>query len=87
MTGGVLVAGGLVGVVAAVTWIEKAGNDVISTPSEALMTMLEIVPTLPAAGCPARTPVAASKVTHDGAFWMVNTSVSPSGSDACGAKL
>ncbi len=87
IVGGVFVVGIGAGVVAAVTCIEKAGNDVIKTPSETLTTTPLEVPTLTATGDPASTPVAVSKVAHAGAFWTLKVSKSPSGSEAWGVKL
>jgi hypothetical protein len=70
---------------ALVTEIANAGNPSDKLPSLTRITMLLKLPV--AVGVPERRPVVALKVAHDGLFWIVKASVSPSASAAEGWKL
>ena len=70
---------------ALVTAMANAGRLSARLPSVTRMTMFPKVPVDP--GVPERRPVVALKVAHEGLFWIVKASVSPSGSDAEGWKL
>jgi hypothetical protein len=70
---------------ALVTEIPNAGRLSDKLPS---LTRITTLPKLPVAvGVPERRPVVALKVAHDGLFWIVKASVSPSKSEADGWKL
>ena len=73
--------------VACATMIENAGSDTRLVPSLTEMMMLENVPAFADVGVPESRPVDVLNVAHDGAFWMLNVSVSPFGSEAVGWKL
>ncbi|MGC2462750.1 MAG: hypothetical protein WA446_17540 [Steroidobacteraceae bacterium] len=55
---------------AAVTWIEKAGSAVMVVPSLAVMTMLGYWPVSGSVGVPESTPVVSPKVAQMGIFRM-----------------
>jgi len=55
---------------AAVTWIEKAGSAVVVVPSLAVMTMLGYWPASGSVGVPESTPVVSPKVAQTGIFRM-----------------
>jgi hypothetical protein len=55
---------------AAVTWIEKAGSAVMVVPSLAVMTMLGYWPASGSVGVPESTPVVSPKVAQTGIFRM-----------------
>jgi hypothetical protein len=55
---------------AAVTWIEKAGSAVAVVPSLAVMTMLGYWPASGSVGVPESTPVVSPKVAQMGIFRM-----------------
>ena len=55
---------------AAVTWIEKAGSAVMVVPSLAVMTMLGYWPASGSVGVPESTPVVSPKVAQMGIFRM-----------------
>jgi len=55
---------------AAVTWIEKAGSAVVVVPSLAVMTMLGYWPASGSVGVPESTPVVSPKVAQMGIFRM-----------------
>ena len=67
----------------AVTTIENAGNDVVTWPSLALMTM---PPNVPAVAVPVRAPVDELSVAQFGRFVAENVSVSPLASLAVGVN-
>src|SRR5687768_1496194 len=69
------------------TVIANAGSVAPALPSLTLMTMLEYVPTLAAAGVPESWPVAVLKLAHAGRFAIENVNASPFASDALGRKL
>ena len=85
MTGGRLLPPPLPPDVATVS--EKGGNEVCSEPSLALMTMPDVVPTLPLAGVPESRPVEVLKVAHAGRLAMDQVRARPSGSLPDGVKL
>lgn len=72
---------------AEVTLIANAGRLADLPPSDALMTMLDVVPTCEFAGVPLKRPVVLLKLAHEGLFVIENTSGSPFESFAVGWKL
>ena len=70
-----------------VTLIENAGRLADLPPSDAVMTMPDVVPTCELAGVPLKRPVVLLKLAHDGLFAIENTSGSPFESFAVGWKL
>lgn len=71
-------------VVAALTVIENAAKLADRLPSDAVMTMPEVVPTCELLGVPLKRPVVLLKLAHVGLFVMENASVSPFESRAVG---
>jgi hypothetical protein len=78
------ITGARLDVDAPVTLIENAGRLADLLPSEALMTMPEVVPTCELAGVPLKRPVVLLKLAHEGLFVMEKTSESPFESLAVG---
>ena len=70
--------------VAPVTLIEKLAKLADRRPSDAVMTMPEVVPTCEVLGVPLKRPVVLLKLAHVGLFVMENARVSPSASSAVG---
>src|SRR6185437_12630032 len=79
--------GELVGVLGAVTPIEKAGRAALAVPSLALMTIFEYMPVLEDVGVPDRAPVAMLKLAQEGLFCTLKDSVAPLESLAVGWNL
>ena len=73
-------------VVELLTVIEKAGRAAWAVPLLTEITMLQLTPTLAAAGVPVIAPVAMLKVAQDGRFCTLKESVAPP-SLAVGLKL
>ena len=69
---------------AAFTVMAKAVKEAVALPSLTLITMPEVVPTSAATGVPASCPFVVLKLAHEGLFWMLKVSVSPSVSAAEG---
>jgi hypothetical protein len=55
---------------AAMTWIEKAGSPVVVVPSLAVMTMLLYWPVSGVVGVPESSPVVSPNVAQSGLFWI-----------------
>lgn len=72
---------------APVTLIENAGRLADLLPSDALMTMPDVVPTCELAGVPLKRPVDLLKLAHAGLLVIEKTSGSPFESLAVGWKL
>jgi hypothetical protein len=71
-------------VVPAVTLIENAAKLADRLPSDAVITMPELVPTCELLGVPLKRPVVLLKLAHVGLFAIENTSGSPFESCAVG---